>query len=139
MIDTRTGRCYCGALQYTSTGPSQFKAQCHCRECQYLSGGGPNFFMFVPEDGFSYTQGTPQTFTRPDLENPVTREFCETCGTHILTRRPGLSQLILKVGTLDDPAEYAPAVAIHTADQQPFHIVADGLPSFTRLPPRPGK
>lgn len=139
MTDTRTGKCYCGALTYVSTGASQFKAQCHCRECQYHSGGGPNYFMFVPDDGFSYTSGTPKTFTRPDLDAPVTREFCENCGTHMLTRRPGLDQLILKVGTLDDADEYAPTVAIHTADQQHFHMIPDGIPTFERLPPRPKK
>ncbi len=136
---TRTGKCYCGALAYSSAGKSQFKAQCHCRECQYMSGGGPNFFMFVPAEGFSYSKGTPKTFTRPDLETPVTREFCENCGTHILTRRPGLDQLILKVGTLDDATEYAPTVAIHTLDQKPFHTIAKGIPTFDRLPPRPKK
>jgi hypothetical protein len=24
-------------------------------------------------------------FTRSDLDRPVTREFCETCGTHLTT------------------------------------------------------
>ena len=57
----------------------------------------------------------------------------------MLTRRPGLDQLILKVGTLDDADEYAPTVAIHTADQQHFHMIPDGIPTFERLPPRPKK
>ncbi len=36
------------------------KAQCHCRECQYISGGSPNMFVLMPLDGFSYTKGTPK-------------------------------------------------------------------------------
>ena len=35
-----TGRCYCGAVRYEADGPPAFKGQCHCRECQYISGGG---------------------------------------------------------------------------------------------------
>ncbi|MCB1340641.1 MAG: GFA family protein [Pseudooceanicola sp.] len=133
-----TGRCYCGDLRYEAEGDPVLKAQCHCRECQYISGGGPNYFMLIPKDGFRYTKGTPKNFARPDLPHPVTREFCRTCGTHILTRLIGREQVVLKVGTLDDPstAYGAPRIAIYTVDRQPFHIVADGLPLFERLPPR---
>ena len=134
---TLTGGCYCGALRYSAQGAPTFKAQCHCRECQYISGGGPNFFMLMPQDGFEYTKGSPRFFARSDLDTPVTREFCTDCGTHIATRRPGLASVILKVGTLDNPAAYdQPAMAIHTLDRQPFHQIKDGLPQFERLPKR---
>ena len=96
------GGCYCGNLRYLAEGEAMLKAQCHCRECQYISGGAPNMFMLMPVDSFSYTKGTPKQFTRSDLEGAVTREFCAECGTHLLTRRPGLPAVILKIGTLDD-------------------------------------
>lgn len=132
-----TGGCYCGALRYHVTGDPVFKAQCLCRECQYISGGGPNFFMIVPDAGFRYTSGTLQEFTRPDLEAPVTRQFCGTCGTHIATRKPAGGAAILKIGTLDNPAAYGgPKMAIFTVDRQPFHVLAEGLPTADRLPPR---
>ena len=46
-------------------------------------------FVLMPPDGFSYTKGTPKQFTRSDLEDAVTREFCAECGTHLTTRPPG--------------------------------------------------
>jgi hypothetical protein len=46
------------------------KAQCHCRECQYITGGSPNMFVLMSPDGFSYTKGTHKRFSRSDLENP---------------------------------------------------------------------
>lgn len=132
-----TGHCYCGALAYEATGAPLFKAQCHCRECQYFSGGGPNYFMMLPIPGFRWTSGTPQKFTRSDLENPVTRCFCGTCGTHILTELPHRKYHVLKVGTLDDPALYhGPDAAIFTIDCQPFHQIPADIPSFERIPPR---
>ena len=69
-------------------------------------------------------------------ENPVTREFCADCGTQLLSRAPGVPGVaLLKVGTLDDPSVYgSPQMAIYTCDQQSFHHVPDGLPSFERLP-----
>ena len=101
------GGCYCGALRYEVAGDPLFKGQCHCRECQYISGGNPNVLMAIPESGFKYTKGAPKAFRRSDLDNPVTREFCADCGTHVLAKAPGVpGAVVLKVGTLDDPAAF---------------------------------
>jgi hypothetical protein len=133
---TLEGRCYCGALRYRAEGNPLFKGQCHCRECQYISGGHPNAVMGLPAAGFSYTKGSPAKFTRSDLPDPVTREFCGECGTHILARSPSLAgAVLLKVGTLDDPSVYgAPQMVIFTCDKQSFHHVPPGVPTFERTP-----
>ncbi len=131
------GGCYCGNVRYVSEGGPTLKAQCHCRECQYFSGGSPNLFLLTPDDGFSYTKGSPKQFARSDLEGAVTREFCTECGTHLITRRPGLKPVILKVGTLDDPGIFVgPQMAIYAIDKQAFHHIPEGLPTFERLPNR---
>jgi hypothetical protein len=130
------GGCYCGALRYQAKGDALFKAQCHCRECQYISGGHPNVVMGMPDGGFAYTKGSPQQYRRSDLANPVTREFCATCGTHVLTRAPSVPGAVLvKVGTLDDPGMFGgPQMVIFTIDKQSFHHVPDGVPAFERTP-----
>ncbi|MFP6814440.1 MAG: GFA family protein [Pseudomonadales bacterium] len=130
------GGCYCGAVRYQSEGDSRFNAQCHCRECQYLTGGSPNVFMAMPLAGFSYTKGAPKTFTRSDIDNPVTREFCGECGTHLTTRAPGMADaVILKIGSMDDPGQFpGPQVAIYCLDKQSFHAVPEGVAEFERLP-----
>ncbi|MBS0531012.1 MAG: GFA family protein [Proteobacteria bacterium] len=131
------GGCYCGAVRYVAEGDPMLKAQCHCRACQHISGGAPNLFMLMPPDGFRYTKGTPKQFKRADLENAVTREFCAECGTHLVTRRPGLPAVVLKVGTLDEPSLFGtPKMAIFTEDRQAFHYIPDGMPVFEKLPPR---
>ena len=136
-VPTFIGQCYCGALRYSVTAKPVFKAQCHCRECQYFSGGGPNYFMLLPEDSFDWTSGTPVEFRHPMPENPVTRSFCGTCGTHISTHLPAGGNMVLKVGTLDDPSLYGgPHAAIHAADKQPFHLFPEGASVFDKLPPR---
>ena len=130
------GGCYCGAVRYQSTGELQFKGQCHCRECQYISGGHPNVVMGMPETGFKYTKGAPKKFKRSDLADPVTREFCGECGTHILTRTKRLpGAVLLKVGTLDDPSVFeGPQMVIFTIDKQTFHHLPQGVPTFERVP-----
>lgn len=130
------GGCYCGRLRYVAEGEPVMKAQCHCRECQYISGGSANVIIGMPVAGFSYTKGEPKAFSRSDLEHAAVREFCPNCGTHILTRAAGLpGAVIIKVGTLDDPKLYGdPQIAIQTADAQSFHRIPEGIPTFERFP-----
>ncbi|MFT5321263.1 MAG: hypothetical protein ACI934_001411 [Pseudohongiellaceae bacterium] len=126
------GGCYCGNIRYAIDGDFVFKGECCCRECQYISGGNPNVVVGVPEALYSYTKGEPKQHTRADLDNPVTREFCADCGTHIATRAPGAPGIaIVKVGTLDEPALFdKPDRIIWTSEMQPFHQLPDGVPTF---------
>ena len=131
-----TGRCYCGTVRYEVEGEPVFRAQCHCRECQYISGGHPNLVLAMPEAGFRWTQGAPKAFRRKDLPHPVTREFCPECGTHLVSRASALpGNVMLKVGTLDEPSLFgAPQMIIFTIDKQAFHHVPPGVPAFERFP-----
>ena len=128
------GRCYCGNVRYLAEGDPMLMAQCHCRECQYITGGAPNTFIVMPLAGHKYTKGAPKGFARSDLERPVTREFCADCGTHLATKPPGRPVVVVKVGTLDDPKQFSPQMAIFTVDKQPFHQIPEGLKTFERRP-----
>ena len=133
-----TGGCYCGAVRYEADGPIGFRGQCTCRECQYITGGAENLFMVMPSAGFRYVKGAPASFTRADLETPGTREFCATCGTHLTTRSPqAAGNVILKVGTLDDPSLFeGPQGALWTDDAQPYHLIPPGVTTFAGFPGR---
>ncbi len=132
------GGCFCGAVRYVAEGEPAMKGQCHCRQCQYFAGGGPNIFVAMPTGGFSYTKGTPSAFSRSDAPLfSASREFCPTCGVQLVTKAVPLPDVVfLKVGTLDEPAAFGgPQLAIFMCDKQPFHQVADGVATFDKMPP----
>ena len=130
------GGCYCRSVRYQAEGEPMFKGECFCRECQYISGGSSNLVMGMPQSGFSFTKGKPNSYSRADLENPVTREFCPNCGTHLLTKVQGLPDTVLiKVGTLDDPSVFeGPQMVIFTCDKQQYHNLPENVPAFERGP-----
>ena len=130
-----TGGCYCGAVRYEITGEAQALLQCHCRECQYISGGNPAALMIFPFESFQLTSGEMKQFRRSDLERPVTRHFCEDCGTGVASETPSRpGSIVIKVGTLDDPSIFAPAVAIFTCDKQDFHHIPEDITAFDKRP-----
>ena len=131
------GRCYCGDVAYEIDGELQACFQCHCRECQYITGGNANTVMVFSQDDFKFYKGDPAIFARSDLDTPVNRYFCNKCGTaigSISPSRPG--SFIVKVGTLDNPEVFDPKFAIFTCDLQNFHHIPDKLESFDKRPPK---
>ncbi|WP_299657392.1 GFA family protein [uncultured Tateyamaria sp.] len=131
---TKDGGCYCGAIRYAVSKPPLVKGQCHCRACQRYAGGAPQFFLLVPPEGFDWTKGSPAEYARPDLPNAVTRYFCPTCGTSLVTRRQDNPAVVVKVGTLDDPSRFTPHVAICHGEAPAFHTVPQGIAVFEDLP-----
>ena len=130
-----TGGCYCGEVRYEVNGEPEASLQCYCRECCYLSGGNSVPLIRFSIEDFKLTAGEMKYFRRSDLDYPVTRHFCGTCGTGIANqtpKRPGA--IIVKVGTFDDPSMFKPAMAIFTGDKQEYHhvpehiLVVDGRP-----------
>lgn len=98
------GGCMCGAIRFElSEDPLAFVA-CHCRECQYVSGGAPAFSVQVKRSAITVLKGTPRVFeSDSETGNKVFRSFCADCGTPLFAgseRRPEFQAL--KAGALDD-------------------------------------
>ena len=131
------GGCYCGEVGYEISGELQACFQCHCRECQYITGGNPNAVMVFSQEDFKFIKGNPSVFARSDLDTPVNRYFCKSCGTAIGSISPSRPEsFIVKIGTLDDPGVFVPKFAIFTCDIQDFHHIPEGLQSFDKRPPK---
>ena len=130
-----TGGCYCGAVRYEIDGEAQASLQCHCRECQYISGGFPAALMLFPLESFQLSSGEMKQFRRPDHEHPVPRHFCENCGTGVASETPNRpGSIVIKAGTFDDPSAFNPAVAIYTCDKQDYHHIPEDMTSFDKRP-----
>jgi hypothetical protein len=128
------GGCYCKQVRYEAEGDPMIKAECFCRECQYITGGGGLVIMAMPTEGVTITKGAVKDFTRDDIERGVTRQFCANCGTHLFTRAPGFeAAVIIKVGSMDDPSLFGGAESINFAcDAQPYHRLSMDIPTYQK-------
>ena len=77
-----TGGCFCGAVRYEVSARPKMTLSCHCRDCQYVSGGAPAHAMILSADDVAITKGKPREhWTVSAKGNRMGRLFCETCGT----------------------------------------------------------
>ena len=56
-----TGKCYCEAIEWTVVGKVDFTANCHCKDCQTVSGsayGTTSLLVYDPK-GVKFT-GSPK-------------------------------------------------------------------------------
>ncbi|WP_293905099.1 GFA family protein [Phenylobacterium sp.] len=131
------GGCACGAVRFKISGELMGTGVCHCRSCQYGTGGGPNYVVLAPRAGFTVTKGEAKIHTsKADSGNEVGRAFCAECGTPLYTATgEGMPFLPVKVGALDDPSVFQPQIHLYMEDAQPWHLTHEGLPQFPKMPP----
>ena len=133
----RTGGCACGEIRYGFYEPKVAQIACHCRACQYQSGGGPAYVVVVNRDVFRVTKGRPKEFvTLSEAGNHITRAFCGDCGSPLYAYSDADDQFCsVKVGSLDEPQHYKPRVHIWMSEAQPWHKRGLFTARFSKHPP----
>ena len=124
-----TGGCLCGKIRYEADAEWFLAIRCHCRDCQYVSGGEPTAAFSVAL-GALRVQGEPRVYrSKADSGVAVFRSFCADCGTPLFAGNERDAEFVaIKLGSLDDPSKYAPAGHIWTSSAQPWHHIDPSAP-----------
>lgn len=130
-----SGGCRCGQVRYECDEMPFFCSHCHCRDCQYASGGAYSTIVGVRTDAVSMTGELGGYTVTSDAGNQLTRKFCTKCGTPILTElHSNPAMLVLKAATLDDPSWLKPTMHIWTSSSQPWAEIGTALPVHEKQP-----
>lgn len=131
-----TGGCLCGAIRYEVTSEPLAAALCHCRDCQYVSGGEPAAVVVVARDALKITKGAPKSYSVvADSGKHVTRKFCENCGTPLFSDVESNPAIwVVKAGSFDDPSWIKPGAIFYTSSAQPWAHMDPNLPQFPKMP-----
>lgn len=116
-----SGGCLCGQVRYAFADEPLIAAVCHCRHCQRQSGSAFSLVIAVTDAAFSQ-QGETRVFEDVgDSGQPVSRHFCGTCGSPIVSiagALPGLT--LIKGGTLDEPGRWTPTLEAYCDGSLPW-------------------
>lgn len=131
-----SGGCSCGAIRYECSAEPTGMLNCHCRQCQYASGGAFSCGFFVTRDTFRLLQGEPRYYElSADSGNKVRRGFCSSCGSQLFAEGDGNPDtIVIKPASLDDAGWFQPQLDIFTEDAQPWDYMDQALPKFPKMP-----
>ena len=127
------GSCLCGRIRYAVDGELGALVNCHCRTCRKAHSAAFNTSARVPRERFRWTAGESEVAGYESTPGK-TRFFCPRCGSHLMAAWNGASEVVLRVGSLDDDPGAKPRLHIWTSHQAPWHEIADALPQHPEAP-----
>ncbi len=109
------GGCLCGSVRYQAEGPASMQYNCHCRDCQRMSGAAYLPIMGFPLAAVTFTGEVHWYHRHADSGRPAIEGFCPQCGARLFGQGDGVPGLMLiMVGTLDEPGLFTPTDNIYT-------------------------
>ena len=136
-MEKSTGSCGCGAINYSYEGTEINRVFCYCKQCQIHTGSDKWFGLWVPHDKFTFTKGTPSSFTRKgDSGKEMNHLFCEHCGVTLCVEVTVGNFYSVSAATLNDNQHLSPQMAIYTDFAPDWAVFPDNIPKFAKLPPQ---
>jgi hypothetical protein len=138
MTDVLEGGCRCGAIRYRINASAPLETRiCHCRDCQYASGGAFAVVAFFARDAVSFSGATAHTYTvTGSMGLHIQRGFCPHCGTPLFSAIAEIPALLcIKTGSLDQPGAVQPDGHMWCASKLDWVQISDGLPQLPGNPP----
>jgi hypothetical protein len=96
-----TGRCLCGAVQFTVASVEIEHHACHCGMCRRWSGGP---LLAAAASGVTF-QGK-ENLGRYSGSEWAERGFCKRCGSSLFYRLKPADRYLMCVGSFDDAAPF---------------------------------
>lgn len=131
------GQCLCGKISFKVTAEPVMMVKCHCRDCQYISGGEASPIVFFPKDGVEFS-GEAKTYSKSgDSGKSVHRSFCPECGVHVYSMADVAEGMVfIKAGTLEkeDAAKLKTAMVFFTKSANPFSHIDEDAQTFETSP-----
>jgi hypothetical protein len=130
-----TGGCLCGALRWEATAEPLYAGHCYCADCRKASGSGFIPFMAFSGDAF-IVNGKTITHRLPvGNGRTAVRNSCAVCASLVFGGVVGESEdFNIYAGSLDDPGQFHPKIAIFTRDRPEWALIPPGLKQFETMP-----
>jgi hypothetical protein len=128
------GGCACGAIRYRLTAAPMIVHACHCLDCQKQTGSAFVLNLWIEREFIEASGAEPIAFSVPPGSSGKPHDVfhCGACGTALWSKyhaAPG-DTVLLRAGTLDDPAAITPDVHIFTRSKVPWLQLPEGARVF---------
>jgi hypothetical protein len=129
------GGCLCGQLRYEAQGEPLYAGNCYCADCRKASGSGFIPFMGFAASAVRFSGETRQFRSQSFRGTESVRNFCPACGGLVFGGVVDLDeQHTIYAGSLDDPSDFQPQMAIFDRDRPDWVPMPPGLTVFETMP-----
>ncbi|WP_075594040.1 MULTISPECIES: GFA family protein [Pseudoalteromonas] len=118
-----TGRCHCGEVTYQAQVDENKVFNCHCTDCQIISGAPFRTVVISMPDAVIFTGATPKEYIKiAESGNQRAQGFCANCGTALYATSVGEGERIygLRLGAVEQAAELIPNTHIWYRSHKPW-------------------
>lgn len=118
-----TGRCHCGEVTYSAEVDEKKVINCHCTDCQIISGAPFRTVVVSVPDGVTFTGAEPKEYIKiAESGNQRAQGFCGNCGTALYATSVGAGERIygLRIGAVEQADELIPKAHIWYRSHKPW-------------------
>lgn len=117
MSNRLTGQCLCGTVKYSVE--DNFKAfyQCHCKQCQQLTGSAFASNIFTSPENIEWLSGQAEITSYEHPIREFSKSFCKKCGSAVPFINKSRTSLIVPAGSLNEFPEIQPQANIFTSEE----------------------
>ncbi len=116
MSKSLNGQCLCGEVKFTVGNAFKAFYQCHCKQCQQLTGSAFASNLFTAPDNIQWLEGQSNVEHYEHSEREFSKSFCKKCGSALPFINKTKTSLIVPAGCLDEQPELQPEANIFTAE-----------------------
>ena len=108
---------------------------CYCSDCRKASGSGFIPFMGFAAAALTFSGEARQFVSKAARGSDAVRNRCDGCGSLVFGGIVGQDNShTIYAGSLDNPALFAPTIAIFTRDRAPWAALPPHLTAFETMP-----
>ncbi|AQQ68131.1 aldehyde-activating protein [Microbulbifer agarilyticus] len=136
MTSIVKGGCLCGEIRYEFPREHVLTAlHCHCKDCQRVSGSGKVTIVLISSEALT-KRGSLNSYTTEGTDGShVSRGFCPTCGSQVLSNVEELDTVtFIKAGSLDDSSWVQVGTSCWSSSAAHWSPVDSELPAFEKNP-----
>ena len=128
MTDSLTGKCYCGAVEYSVPDAFQYALNCHCSDCRRTTGSAFKPFAGIERAKFAVTKGADGLVIYGG--DKAHNAQCGKCGSLLYSVVRDGPWVHVTMGTLVDAPTIRPSCHIFVGSKAPWYTITDDLPQY---------
>jgi hypothetical protein len=125
MKQTLKGQCLCGNVTFELSDDFKAFYQCHCTQCQQLTGSAFASNLFTQPDNIEWTSGKENISHYEHPTREFSKAFCKTCGSAVPFINKRMTSLIIPAGSLLSRPGFSPQANIFVSEEA--HWLVEGL------------